>query len=135
VEKIRRIAIKKLDSSIMTTKTSAKPRKRRPRKPKFTAKHGTNAGYQQHWKRQEAACDACREAHRLYAAEQRENGGAKRRGPVAEHGTRSAYERERKAFRAGTGPEPCELCRAANRQRGAGSGPNVDTATPAAEAS
>lgn len=40
--------------------------------------------------------------------------------PVPErptHGTRAAYERERRAFKAGRGPAPCDACKAVNQER------------------
>lgn len=82
-----------------------------------TAEHGTNAGYQQHRREGEDACPACLNAHSAYAQAQRVANGATPRGPLKPHGTRSAYERERRHFAAGTGPEPCPACREANRLR------------------
>jgi hypothetical protein len=41
------------------------------------------------------------------------------KGPVERplHGTRNAYERERRLYHLGRGPAPCEACTAANRER------------------
>jgi hypothetical protein len=74
---------------------------------------GTNAGYQAHRVNGEDACPACLTAHAAHMQQWR--GNPRPKGPV--HGTRAAYERERRAFKAGTGPAPCEVCTVANRSR------------------
>lgn len=81
------------------------------------AEHGTNAAYLAHYRRGEEACDECKIAHAETEGARRQRGGATPRQPSPAHGTRAAYERERRAFAAGKGPEPCEECRAANRAR------------------
>lgn len=85
--------------------------------PRPPAAHGTNAAYLAHRRRGEEACEECKTAHAATEGARREQGGStpRQRGPA--HGTRAAYERERRAFAAGKGREPCEECRTANRER------------------
>jgi hypothetical protein len=79
-----------------------------------TPECGTNGGYQRHRRLDEEACDACKAAHNETIKQLRERNGSTRRTPGPEHGTRAAYARERRAWRAGKGPEPCPECKAAN---------------------
>jgi hypothetical protein len=78
---------------------------------------GTNGGYLAHRRRGEEACDPCKRAHAQTEAAARERRGATPRKLGPAHGTRAAYERECRRWKAGLGPEPCEKCKAANRKR------------------
>lgn len=80
------------------------------------ARCGTHGGYLAHRRRGEDACGPCKAAHAETIAAQRVTRGATPRPKGPEHGTRAAYVRELRAWRAGKGPEPCEVCRAANRE-------------------
>lgn len=74
-------------------------------------------GYQLHRYRGEEPCARSKRAH---AAHNRAVRHAIRRPtprPLPEHGTRNRYEIERKRYKAGEGPPPCERCTLANRER------------------
>jgi hypothetical protein len=81
----------------------------------------TDAGYQRHRWHGERTCARSRRAHAAHNAAVRHVERPPRE--LAGHGTRAAYERERKARKAyleGRGPEapePCAECTAANAAR------------------
>jgi hypothetical protein len=75
---------------------------------------GTDAAYQRHRLAGEEACAPCKAAHAAASSAHRARNGATPRTKGPEHGTRAAYVRERRAFRAGKGPAPCDSCKAAN---------------------
>lgn len=75
--------------------------------------HGTNGGYLAHRRRSEDACAPCRAAHAELARVTRQTDTTPKPA-LQPHGTRAAYERERRAWAAGEGPAPCAACRAGN---------------------
>ncbi|GAA0934163.1 hypothetical protein [Pseudonocardia zijingensis] len=82
--------------------------------PRPTPAHGTDGGYQRHRRLREDPCERCKAAHAETIKELRVRKGSTPRAPGPEHGTRAAYARELRRWRAGKGPEPCETCKAAN---------------------
>lgn len=77
------------------------------------AKCGTDSGYQSHRRKGEGACAACLAAHAEAARTVRRAAGVQPAASPQPHGTRAAYERERRAYAAGTGQRPCDACTAA----------------------
>jgi hypothetical protein len=74
-------------------------------------------GYQRHrWYDQEP-CGRSKRAHAAHNRQRRRELAPPEPRKLADHGTRSRYERERKAFKAGTGPKPCDVCTLANTAR------------------
>ncbi|MFD5882587.1 hypothetical protein [Streptomyces yangpuensis] len=69
--------------------------------------HGTARGYKRHRRRDEPACDSCREAYRLAAAERRKRAGRREPKPC---GTEAAYHRHVRRWETA-----CDPCRQAHR--------------------
>ncbi|MER0443104.1 hypothetical protein ABR738_00685 [Streptomyces sp. Edi4] len=70
--------------------------------------HGTMRGYRRHRRRKEAACEDCRRACRLAAAERRKRNRVERQ--MKPCGTEAAYHRHLRAWE-----DPCDSCRTAHR--------------------
>jgi hypothetical protein len=80
-----------------------------PSKP--ASRCGTYAEYQQHRKRGEVPCEACRLAQHEYAEQYRRSRGMQPREPLRPCGTRAAYLRHKEH-----GEEPCQPCVTAYRE-------------------
>jgi hypothetical protein len=80
--------------------------------------HGTERGYQAHWRRGQKACDDCRAAHNAHTTAQYHAKRDPNTPPPGRHprpippcGTIAAYSRHRRR-----GEPPCDPCRKANSE-------------------
>lgn len=74
-------------------------------------------GYQRHRWYDEEPCGRSKRAHAAHNRRRREELHPPVPRRLAPHGTTACYERERRAFKAGIGPEPCAECTVANSAR------------------